>query len=80
MKHFIKFITKILDCSVALSAVTVPSATELLALFLYQADLAATAAKELKEGNNGNGDSLVIVDAATGGSFWGFCNCRNGLE
>ncbi|KAK2180481.1 hypothetical protein NP493_441g02001 [Ridgeia piscesae] len=44
----------------------VPSATELLALFLYQADLASTAAKELKqEGTNGNGDSLVIIEAAT---------------
>ncbi|KAI0221717.1 Integrator complex subunit 8 [Lamellibrachia satsuma] len=43
----------------------VPSATELLALFLYQADLAAIAAKEQKQdGANGNGESLVISDDA----------------
>ena len=53
------------------ACVTVPSATELLALFLYEADLAATAAKELQQpdGSNGNGEALVITDGSAGMSL-----------
>ena len=49
-------------------SIAVPSATELLALFLYEADLAATAAKELQQpdGSNGNGEALVISEGSTG--------------